>query len=353
MNHERSESRAAKASGLRYVHDDVPGITRLRQGRHFRYKTSRGHILVSARSLQRIQALAIPPAWTDVWICPIANGHLQATGRDAKGRKQYRYHPEWNAQRTTGKFEHVVAFAESLPRLRQAVRAALKTNGFPREKVIALVVAVLADTLIRVGNAQYAKENHSFGLTTLRNRHIEFVRGGRARFKFKGKSAQSHDVILNDKRLVKLIRSCQQLPGQSLFQYIDESGQRVPVRSDDVNDWLHEVMGESFTAKDFRTWAATHLAFRLFAETERPLGKDGKPATDRALSEVENAVVADVANALGNTVSVCRKAYIDPVVPEGWRSGALAGISARTRTGRQWEKRTIAYLKRSKRRART
>lgn len=350
MNHDKTNVSAAKSSGLRYVHDDIAGISRKRHGRSFRYRTASGAELKSAKVLQRITSLAIPPAWTEVWICPFENGHLQATGRDAKGRKQYRYHPKWEAARAKGKFEHIISFAEALPRLRTAVRKRLKESGYSREKVIALVVSVLADTLIRVGNESYVRQNHSYGLTTLRNRHIEFVRGGRARLRFKGKSGQSHDIVLDDTRLVKLIHKCQQLPGQALFQYVDDLGQRVPVRSEDINSWLSEVMGGAFTAKDFRTWAATSLTVRLLAEMPLPT-EHSNPISEKEFSELEKTVVAQVASALGNTVSVCRSAYIDPTVFSGWRSGELHAYCAQAFTSRQWEQRTITFLKRAKRKS--
>lgn len=343
------EVRDARASGLTYVHDDTPGISRLRGGRSFRYRMPDGHFVRDAKAIDRITALAIPPAWSDVWICTSANGHLQATGRDAKGRKQYRYHAAWRSTRDSGKFDRVVSFGQQLPKLRAAVRKALVAPGFPREKVIAMVVAVLADTLIRVGNAAYAKENNSFGVTTLRNRHVDFVQGGRALFHFKGKSGKTHDIALDDKRLVKLIRKCQQLPGQALFQYIDENDKRTPVESGDVNAWLREIAGDDFTAKDFRTWAGTSIAFQRFCETPLPEGVQGKPPSERALASIEKAIVAEIAEVLGNTVAVCRKSYIDPAVFEAWRQGKLSNVQARTRGPRQWEAQTLAFLKRARR----
>lgn len=307
-----------------------------------------GHFVRDAKAIDRITALAIPPAWSDVWICTSANGHLQATGRDAKGRKQYRYHAAWRSTRDRGKFDRVVSFGQQLPKLRAAVRKALAAAGFPREKVIAMVVAVLADTLIRVGNAAYAKENNSFGVTTLRNRHVDFVQGGRARFHFKGKAGKTHDIVLDDQRLVRLIRKCQQLPGQALFQYIDGNDVRTPVESGDVNAWLKEVAGDDFTAKDFRTWAGTSMAFRRFCETPLPEGLKGKPPSERALAGIEKAIVAEVAEVLGNTVAVCRKSYIDPAVFEAWRQGKLSHVHERTRGARQWETQTLAFLKRAR-----
>ena len=248
---------AAAEAGLRHVSDQSPGIARVRSGKGFAYRDPDGATVRDAGTLARIRALAIPPAWTGVWICPRANGHLQASGRDARGRKQYRYHRQWNAVRGVGKFDRIVAFGQALPHLRRRLRRDLALPGFPREKVLAIAVAILAETLVRVGNAEYARSNRSYGLTTLRNRHVDFVRGGRARFRFRGKGGQEHDVVLDDARLVRLLRHCQQLPGQALFQYLDDDGNVVPVDSDAVNDYLRAVAGADFTAKDFRTWGGT------------------------------------------------------------------------------------------------
>lgn len=341
------ERMAARASGLRYVLDDVPGYSREKNGDAFRFRDEHGRLIRSRAILARIRQLAIPPAWTEVWICPLENGHLQATGRDAKHRKQYRYHAAWAEVRGDGKFERIVEFGQRLPHLRAVIRRALAQKGFPRDKVLAMVVAVLADTLIRVGNESYAKDNKSFGLTTLRNRHVAFVKNSRARFQFKGKSGQAHDIVLDDARLVGEIRKCQQLPGQSLFQYLDDDGNSVPVDSGEVNDWLRGVMGEDFTAKDFRTWAGTSLAFRRFAQTPLPESRQGQAPSARALAEVEKSVVGEVADALGNTVSVCRKSYIDPAVFQAWREGRLQNVAAKAKGARQWEQHTLAFLKRS------
>ena len=340
---DRPEKAAARA-GLRHVSDERPGIRRVRCGRGFRYRRPQGGPVRDARTLARIRSLAIPPAYTDVWICPDPRGHLQATGRDARGRKQYRYHPDWNAERGSGKFDRVVAFGRALPKLRRRVRSDLALPGFPRGKVCAIVLAVLAETLIRVGNDEYARSNGSFGLTTLRDRHVEFLRGGRARFRFRGKSGQAHAVALDDARLARLVRGCQQLPGQLLFQYRDDHGKRCPMTSTLVNDYLREAMGDAFTTKDFRTYAGTLAAFRLFARTPLPPGRRGRAPGESAYAAVEKDVVRQVAAALGNTPAVCRRAYIDPAVFEGWRDGALADAAGSATGARQWERAALRFL---------
>ncbi|HZF99195.1 MAG TPA: DNA topoisomerase IB [Pseudoxanthomonas sp.] len=329
----------AAEAGLVYVSDSAPGISRRRVGKSFSYRAPDGSLVRDPDTLQRIRSLAIPPAYTDVWICRHPRGHLQATGRDARGRKQYRYHPEWSAIRGDGKFERIVAFGEALPRLRRVLHRDLAQRGYPRDKVLAIVVLVMADTLVRVGNTSYARDNKSFGLTTLRNRHAEFVRGGRARLHFNGKGGLPHDIEIDDTRLVKLIREVQQLPGQSLFQYRDDDGSIQPVDSGEVNSYLRAAMGEAFTAKDFRTWGGTLAAFQRLATLPVPEG-----ASERALVQMQNAVIAEVADALGNTASVCRKAYIDPSVFAGWRDGSLASAAAGVRGERQWERACLKFL---------
>ena len=351
-----SPRQAARHAGLVHVDDTRPGIRRVRHCKGIAYRTTRGTAVRDARTLARIRALSIPPAYTDVWICPDPRGHLQATGRDARGRKQYRYHRQWHALRGSGKFDRAVAFGRALPTLRRRVRADLKRPGYPREKVCALVLAVLADTLIRVGNDEYARSNGSYGLTTLRDRHVAFLRGGRARFRFVGKSGQAHEVVLDDARLAKLVRGCQQLPGQHLFQYRGDDGRRHPMTSTLVNGYLHVAMGQDFTSKDFRTYAATLAAFRLLSRTPPPdgaTGRDGtpRPPGERAYAQVENAVVAQVAAALGNTPAVCRRAYIDPVVFAAWRSGALAKAAVGLAGPRQWERAALRLLARAHRAA--
>lgn len=343
--------RAARAAGLRYVNDGEPGIARSRAGRGFAYRDARGRAVRAVKALERIRALAIPPAYTQVWICADARGHIQATGRDARGRKQYRYHPQWRQRRDEGKFDRVIEFGRALPTLRRRVRRDLKRPGFPRDKVLAMVVAVMAETLLRIGNHEYARSNRSFGLTTLRNRHVEFLRGGRARFRFRGKGGLAQEVELDNARLVAQVRRCQQLPGQALFQYRDDEGRVQPVDSGAVNEYLHEAMGADFTAKDFRTWGATLAAFRRLAALPLPEPARGGAPSERALASLQNAVIGEVAQALRNTPSVCRKAYIDPAVFAGWREGRLDRYAASARGELQWEHAALRFL-RAQRRAR-
>jgi DNA topoisomerase I len=326
-------------AGLVYVSDSDPGISRRRSGKGFSYRAPDGSVVRDQATLQRIRALAIPPAYTEVWICRNARGHLQATGRDARKRKQYRYHTQWSAVRGDGKFDRIVAFGRALPKLRRALRRDLALAGYPREKVLAIVVAVMAETLTRVGNTGYARDNKSFGLTTLRNRHAEFVRDGRARLRFKGKGGQDNDVALDDRRLVKLVRGVQQLPGQALFQYRDDEGKVQPVDSGEVNDYLRSATDESFTAKDFRTWGGTLAAVQLLAATAPPA-----ESAERELQQLQNEVIKSVADALGNTPAVCRKAYIDPCVFAGWRDGGLQRATAGSRGERQWERGALKFL---------
>ncbi len=337
------EAAAARDAGLRYVSDDQPGIARRKAGKGFSYRDADGHAVRDKDTLARIRSLAIPPAYTDVWICALANGHLQATGRDARRRKQYRYHPDWARVRGDGKFDRVIAFGMALPALRRRLRRDLKLPGFPQDKVLAIVVALLAETLVRVGNPEYARDNRSYGLTTLRNRHLELVKGGRARMRFRGKSGQQHEVDIDDKRLVGLIKSCQQLPGQALFQYRDDDGTLQPVDSGQVNAYLRDAMGTDFSAKDFRTWGGTVAALRQFAATALP-----EAPSERALAALQKEVVCEVATLLGNTPSVCRKAYIDPSVFDGWRSGSLAKLAG-LRGERQWEQATLRFLRGARR----
>lgn len=342
-------AKAAADAGLWYVSNLAPGLRRTRSGDGFVYQHADGKPVRDTTTLQRIRTLAIPPAWSDVWICAQPRGHLQASGRDARGRKQYRYHTQWSAQRGDGKFERVIAFGESLPRLRRRLGHDLKLHGLPRDKVLAIVTLVMSETLIRVGNPEYARSNKSFGLTTLRNRHVAFVTGGRARFRFRGKGGQDHDIVLDDARLVKLVRHCQQLPGQALFQYRDDDGKVIPVDSGEVNDYLRQATGADFTAKDFRTWGGTLAAFQRFARTTLPYKADGTPAGERALMAMQNAVTKEVANALGNTPAVCRKSYIDPGVFAGWRDGSVQRAGGAARGERQWEAAALGFLKRARR----
>jgi DNA topoisomerase IB len=328
----------AKQAGLVYVSDADPGYARRKVGTGFGYRTPRGTPVRDAGALARIRALAIPPAYTDVWICMDQRGHLQATGRDARKRKQYRYHADWTQVSGEGKYDRIVQFGASLPRLRRRLRQDLKLRGFPREKVLAIVVAVMAETLVRIGNATYARDNRSFGLTTLRNRHVAFARD-RVRLKFRGKGGLEHDIGIDDARLVKLIRAVQHLPGQALFQYRDDEGDLQPVDSGAVNGYLQEVLGEDFTAKDFRTWGGTLAAFKLLAATPVP-----EPPTKAALTRARNAVIKDVADALGNTPTVARKAYIDPCMFVAWEDGRLQKIAGDARGERQWELAALKLL---------
>jgi DNA topoisomerase IB len=336
------EAASAREGGLVYVGDAEPGLTRRAAGTGFRYLDPAGKPVRDAGTLGRIRALAIPPAYRDVWICRLANGHLQATGRDARGRKQYRYHPRWAEVRDREKFGRIEAFGAALPRLRRQLRRDLALPGFPERKVAAMVVAVTADTLVRIGNAGYARDNKSYGLTTLRNRHVQFLRGGRARFRFRGKGGIDHDVVLDDAKLARLLRNCQQLPGQHLFQYLDDEGHVQPVDSGTVNGYLREAMGEAFTAKDFRTWGGTLAAIRLLAE----MPWDEAGASQRAMASMRKAVETDVARQLGNTPAVCRKSYIDPRVYAAWEQGWLARASNGVRGPRQWEALALRLLRR-------
>lgn len=347
MPSQRGGDPASSNAGLVHVDDSAPGISRRRAGKGFTYSTASGRTLRDQKTLERIRALAIPPAYTDVWICPKANGHMQATGRDARGRKQYRYHDRWQSLRDNDKFDRIIAFGEALPRLRRRLRRDLKLRGLPHDKVRAVVVALMADSLARVGNDAYARDNRSYGLTTLRGRHLEWVRGGRARLKYRGKSGKTQEITVDDKRLAKLVRACQELPGQHLFQYRDDDDTIRPVDSVDINDYLREAMGGDYSAKDFRTWGGTLGAFKAFADTDIP-----DDASERALAQLEKGVVSQVAEELGNTVAVCRKSYIDPVVFAGWRDGTLALASRKAIGARQWEQALLRYLKRRHKAAR-
>jgi DNA topoisomerase-1 len=317
---------SAHEAGLRYIHDDRPGITRKGAGRGFTYRDPSGERITDKRTLARIKALAIPPAWTDVWISPSPNGHIQATGRDAKGRKQYRYHPKWREVRDANKYEHVLAFAEALPRIRERVEADLRRQGLPKEKVLALIVRLLETTLIRVGNDEYARQNKSYGLTTMRDRHAD-IHGSTVTFSFNGKSGVEHEVALHDGRLARAVKRCQEVPGQELFQYLDEHGDRRTVGSDDVNAYLKEISGQDFTAKDFRTWAGTKLAAEALAEFE---------AFDSDAAAKKNIVAAieAVACRLGNTTAVCRKCYVHPAVIDAYMDGDTVA-SIRERAGKE------------------
>jgi DNA topoisomerase-1 len=310
---------AAAEAGLRYVSDEQPGISRRRHGRGFGYRLPRGGPVRDAATLRRIRALAVPPAWTQVWICPDAEGHIQATGRDAKGRKQYRYHARWRAVRDAAKYDHMLEFARLLPRLRARIAAEMRRPGLPRETVLATVVHLLDTTLIRVGNDDYARRNRSFGLTTLRNRHVT-VEGAALRFSFKGKSGRIWQLDLRDRRVARVVRQCQELPGQELFQYRDAAGVVRDVSSADVNAWLAEVTGAAITAKDFRTWAGTVLAAMALRACE---------AADTATAAKRNirAAIERVAARLGNTPTICRTCYVHPAVLEGYLANGLSAAA--------------------------
>jgi DNA topoisomerase I len=305
-------------AGLVYVSDTEPGIRRLRAGRGFRYVTPENQLLAAEADLKRIASLAIPPAYRDVWITMKPRGHLQATGRDARGRKQYRYHSEWRELRDSAKFGRMVSFGEQLPKLRRKLQRDLSLPGLPREKVLAVVVSLLDATRVRVGNTEYARDNKSFGLTTLRNRHVSFIRDGRAVLNFRGKGGVQHEIHIDDRRIVRIVRRCQEIPGQHLFQYINDDGQRCPIDSGQVNDYLREAMGNDFTAKDFRTWGATLHAITLLACTPLP-----EPASEHAFKKCIATVVKQVATQLRNTPAVCRKSYINPAVFDSWREGHI------------------------------
>ena len=338
--------RHARASGLLYVTDDAPGISRERRGKGFRYLSPNHRPIVAARTLERIRKLAIPPAYTDVWICAFERGHLQATGRDARRRKQYRYHPRWRETRDLDKFTKMIEFGARLPRLRRRLKQDLALAGLPKNKVLAVVVTLLDETLIRVGNEEYARTNGSFGLTTLRDRHVKFLRDGRASLSFRGKSGKVHEIVLDDRRLTRVIRHVQQLPGQLLFQYIDDDGKRQPVDSGMVNEYLREAMadnGEGFTAKDFRTWGATvrAIAFLSCRDCDPELSKT---AFNRCITETAR----HVAETLGNTPAVCRKSYINPEVFTAWRSGVIGAVVPRTSLNpRRMENVALRVLKKS------
>lgn len=312
--------RSAHSAGLRYVVDDQPGIRRQMGPLGFKYLRPDGRVIRRPSELKRIAKLAVPPAWTDVWICPEPRGHLQATGRDARGRKQYRYHPDWRATRDETKYDRMPAFAVALPKIRARTAADLARAGLPREKVLATVVQLLEKSLIRVGNDEYAKANRSFGLTTLQDRHVN-VRGANVRFEFRGKSGVRHAVNVSDRRLARIVTNCRDLPGQELFQYLDEDGKRRRVDSGDVNAYVREICGQDFTAKDFRTWAGTVLACVALREMDA--------GTKAGMARNVVQAIDAVAGLLGNTRAVCRKSYIHPAIIDCYTDGTLANAFAR------------------------
>lgn len=312
---QETPAQSARAVGLRYVHDDGPGIRRVRRGRNFSYIDIDGKALRDREILGRIKALVIPPAWNQVWICPIENGHIQVTARDAKGRKQYRYHPRWRTVRDETKYERMIAFGKALPLIREKVKADLALPGMPREKVLGAIVRLLETTFMRVGNAEYARSNHSFGLTTLRDKHVD-VDGARLRFHFRGKSGKQHNIQLEDKQLARIVKRCRDLPGQELFRYIAEDGVTRSIGSADVNEYLQSITGEDYTAKDFRTWAGTVLAALALQELSR--FESPTQAKRNLLQAVEH-----VAERLGNTPTICRKCYIHPAVIDSYLEGSM------------------------------
>ena len=329
---------SARAAGLRHVDDRRPGFRRGRSGTTaqqgkrqvpvFLYRDEAGHRLTDAAALERIRDLAIPPAWRDVWICPRPDGHLQATGRDARGRKQYRYHPRWREERDGTKYSRMIALGQAIPSLRRRVAVDLAKTGLPRAKVLAAVVRLLETTFIRVGNEEYARSNGSFGLTTFKDRHVAF-RAAELRFHFRGKSGVVHDIAVRDAKLARIVRSCRDLPGQELFQYVDGEGRPATIDSGDVNGYIREATGEDFTAKDFRTWAGTVLAALALRDLAAATGtKTAKRPHAPTQRDVKRAIEL-VAARLGNTPSVCRKCYVHPDVIEAFLDGTLGPILGR------------------------
>lgn len=320
----------------------MPGITRHGAAPHFRYRSPEGEAIKDPATLERIRKLGIPPAYRDVWICPLENGHLQATGKDARGRKQYRYHTAWRAIRDTAKYDRMTAFGEALPMIRERVDKDLALRGLPREKVLATVVYLLEKTCIRVGNDEYAQSNRSYGLTTMLNRHAE-IAGSKLRFHFKGKSGKKHDIALSSPRVARIVRACRELPGQALFQYLDENGETHQIHSDDVNAYLKEISGQDFTAKDFRTWAGTLACALCLAQGEAASSPtEGKRIVAEAIKQV--------AQHLGNTPTICRKCYVHPAVIEAFLSGVVLSVerdaeSAATTELTPDEKAVLAFLK--------
>jgi len=325
---------AAEDAGLRYVSDDQPGFSRKRKGEDFEYFDAKGEPIRDEQRLLRIKRLAIPPAWSDVWICPSPNGHIQATGRDARGRKQYRYHERWREIRDENKYDRLVNFGKALPKIRRRLKKDLALSGLPREKVLATIVQLLERSLIRVGNEEYARENKSFGLTTLQDRHVD-VKGSKLRFRFRGKSGRLHEVDVTDRRIARIISKLQDLPGQSLFQYVDDEGGVHEITSQDVNEYLREVTGEDFTAKDFRTWAGTVLATIALSAT-------GAFETKKQAKANLKQAIGAVAKILGNTPAVCRQCYIHPAVLEAYLNGnAINGFKPNTQE--EFEKQGIDF----------
>src|SRR5438477_1241912 len=332
-NNVNNPAAAANDAGLYYVNDNRVGYRRKANGNGFEYLDTEAKRIRDRQRLLRIKRLAIPPAWTDVWICPSPNGHIQATGRDARGRKQYRYHDRWREMRDENKFGRLADFAKVLPKIRRRVARDIRLADLPREKVLATAVRLLERTFIRIGNEEYARANKSFGLTTIKNRHVK-VRGAQVRFRFRGKSKRPHEVDVTDRRVAKVIAKCQDLPGQDLFQYLDEDGEVQDITSQDVNEYLRQIAGEDFTAKDFRTWGGTVLAAMALSTQEDFQTKK------QAKSNIKTAICA-VAELLGNTPAVCRKCYVHPVIVEAYLNQTrIAGLNGSAKTLKQPDLRT-------------
>jgi DNA topoisomerase-1 len=334
---------AARKAGLRYVSDRKPGISRHKRGKGFAYRGPDGAALRDTEALLRIRRLAIPPAWTTVWICTFDGGHIQATGRDARGRKQYRYHPRFRAVRDQTKYEKLFDFVAALPKIRAQCERDLSLPGLPREKVLAAVVRLLEETLIRVGNEEYSRQNQSFGLTTLRDRHAR-IRGSEVQFRFRGKSGKEHSISLNDRRLAKIVKRCRDLPGDELFQYLDSEGAQRTVDSADVNEYLRTITGDEFSAKDFRTWAGT-----LY--TALKLHELGVEATERARKRRIKEAIERTSERLGNTPTICRKCYVHPAIFDAYLQGRVvprvASVTSRASTRLHADERAVlAFLRR-------
>jgi len=338
VNDEAAAAADARSAGLRYVGDDLPGIRRKKAGKGFAYVGADGKRVTDAATLERIRALAIPPAYGDVWISPFANGHIQATARDARGRKQYRYHAKWREVRDETKYARTIAFAKALPKIRERVESDLRLPGLPREKVLAAVVRLLETTTIRIGNEEYAKDNGSYGLTTMKNSHVR-VRGGEMRFSFRGKSKIRHAISFQDRRLAKVVRGCQDLPGQRLFQYVDDEGESRAIESADVNDYIREISGDDFSAKDFRTWEGT-VACAMLLVDRSPVESEAE--RKRQVAEAMKIVAAR----LGNTPTVCRACYVHPNVIDAYlENGTLGPFRAGpVRGGLSGEERSVIRL---------
>jgi len=312
-------TRSSRLPKLLHMLDDSPGITRRRAGRGFAYFTADGTLITDREELRRIKSLGIPPAWRDVWIAPSALGYVQSTGRDARGRKQYRYHNQWNEQRSSAKFDRVREFAAAMTRVREQVNIDLHRRGLPREKVVALLVTILESTYIRIGNSEYARTNNSFGLTTLEDDHVQ-IGNGTVEFSFRGKSGVDHTISVKDRRLAKLIQQARDVPGKALFQFIDKQGNRHRITSADVNQYLREVTGEKFSAKDFRTWGGSLLAVQSLLQAPTA-------SSEREIKRNLNDAVRHVSKELGNTMAVCRKYYIHPLIFEAYADSSLLNLA--------------------------